>query len=142
VEVFDAFTGLSLVAAPVPQPDLPNVSPQFGMAGIALGQVLRLNVVAYPPSPCSATIGFLNHNGQWPQPNPDKTVFLNPGEADFIDLPAAALGIQAGARREFQPVVTLESAPNGVSACQATAEVYDKSSGRTSTVLYPIPEPD
>ena len=117
-------------------------SPQFGMVGLAAGQVLRLNVVAFPPNPCSATIGFLNHNGQVPQPTPDKTVFLYPGEAEFIDLPAAALGIQAGARREFQPMVTLESAPNGFSACQATAEVYDKASGMTVTLLLPSPVPD
>ena len=115
---------------------------QFGMVGIALGQVLRLNVVAFPPNPCSATIGFLNHNGQVPQPQPGKTVFLNPGEAAFVDLSAAALGIPAVQRREFQPVVTLESAPNGFSACQATAEVYDKASGMTVTLLLPSPVPD
>jgi hypothetical protein len=142
VEVFDAFTGFSLVADPIPLPDLPNVAPQFGMAGIALGQVLRLNVVAYPPVPCSATIGFLNSNGQAPQPNPDKTVYLNPGEAGFIDLPAGALGLQFGQRAEMQPVVTLQPAPNGSSSCRATAEVYDRFSGRTWTMLSPMPLPD
>ena len=142
VEVFDAFTGLSLVAYPVPQPDLPNVAPQFGMAGIALGQVLRLNVVAFPPNPCSATIGFRNSSGQ-PVPVPDKTVYLNPGEAAFIDLPAGALGIQFGQRAELQaPVVTLQPAPNGSSECQATAEVYDRFSGRTWTMVVAQPTPD
>lgn len=142
VEVFDAITGLSLVAVPMPEPDLPNVSLQFGMAGIALGQVLRLNLVAYPPVPCSATIGFLNSNGQYPQPEPDKTVYLNPGEAAFIDLPAGALGLQFGQRAELQPVVALQPGANGSSACQATAEVYDRFSGRTWTLLVPQPEPD
>ncbi len=141
VEVFDSFTGLSLVAYPQPEPDLPNVAPQFGMAGIALGQVLRLNVVAFPPDPCSATIGFLDSNGV-PMPEPDKSVYLNPGEAAFIDLPAGALGIQFGQRAELQPVVTLQPAPNGSSACQATVEVYDRFSGRTWTMLYPQPQPD
>jgi hypothetical protein len=142
VEVFDAFTGFSLVAIPMSLPDLPNVAPQFGMAGIALGQVLRLNVVAFPPVPCSATIGFRTSNGQVPQPTPDKTVYLNPGEAAFIDLPAGALGLQFGQRAELQPVVTLQPAPNGSSSCRATAEVYDRFSGRTWTLLQPIPLPD
>ena len=141
VEVFDAATGLSLVASPMPLPDLPNVAPQFGMAGIALGQVLRLNVVAFPPDPCSATIGFLGANGS-PQPAPDKTVFLNPGEAAFVDLPAGLLGLQFGQRAELQPVVTLQPAPNGSSSCRATAEVWDRFSGRTWTMLSPQPQPD
>ena len=59
-------------------------NPQFGMVGLAAGEVLRLNVVAYPPVPCRATIGFLNHNGQQPQPEPNKTVDLNPGEAAVV----------------------------------------------------------
>ena len=45
----------------------------------------------------------------------------------FGNVPAPAAGNRnSGARREFQPVVTPESAPNGFSACQATAEVYDE----------------
>ena len=141
VEVFDSFTGLSLAAQPQPEPELPNVAPRFGMAGIALGQVLRLNVVAFPPNPCSAAIGFLNSGGL-PTPQPDKTVYLNPGEAAFIDLPAALLGLQFGQRAELQPVVTLQPAPNGSSACQATAEVYDRFSGRTWTMMFPQPNSD
>ncbi len=141
VEVFDAFTGLSLVASPVPEPDLPNVAPQFGMVGIALGQVLRLNVVAFPPDPCSAAIGFRSSNGT-PQPVPDKTVFLNPGEAAFVDLPAGTLGLQFGQRAELQPVVTLQPAPNGSSSCRATAEVWDRFSGRTWTMVVAQPTPD
>ncbi len=141
VEVFDAFTGLSLVATPQPEPGLPNVAPQFGMAGIALGQVLRLNVVAFPPDPCSAVIGFLGANGQ-PQPEPDKTVYLNPGEAAFVDLSAGALGLAFGQRAELQPVVTLQPGANGSSACQATAEVWDRFSGRTWTLMQPQPEPN
>jgi len=141
VEVFDALTGLSLVATPQPDPSLPNVAPRFGMVGLALGQVLRLNVVAFPPSPCSAAIGFLDANGQVPQPDPGKTVYLNPGEAAFVDLPAGALGLPFGQRAELQPVVTLQPGANGSSACQATAEIYDRVTGRTWTLMVPQPDP-
>jgi len=143
VEVFDALTGLSLMAQPQPEPTLPNVAPQFGMAGIALGQVLRLNVVAFPPNPCSAAIGFLGANGQVPQPDPGKTVYLNPGEAAFVDLPAGTLGLPFGQRAELQPVVTLipQPEPSAASECAATAEVYDRLSGRTWTLMQPQPEP-
>jgi hypothetical protein len=117
-------------------------NPQFGMVGLAAGQVLRQNVVAYPPNPCSAAIGFRNSNGQYPQPLPDKTVYLNPGQADFIDLPAGVLGLRFGQRAELQPAVALQPAPNGSSSCKATAEVYDRFSGRTWTLLFPQPKPD
>ena len=139
VEVFDAATGLSLIATPQPQPGLPNVAPQFGMVGIALGQVLRLNVVAWPPDPCSAAIGVLDATGIVLLAG--KTVYLNPGEAAFVDLPAAALGLSLGQRAELQPVVTLQPGANGSSACQATAEVYDRLTGRTWTLIQPAPEP-
>jgi hypothetical protein len=142
VEVFDATTGLSLVAIPEPEPSLPNVAPEFDMVGIALGQAVRLNVVAYPPNPCSAAIGFRDANGQAPQPNPSKTVYLNPGEAAFVDLPAGALGLSLGQRAELQPIVTLLPGANGFSACRATAEVYERVNGRTWALMTPQPQPD
>jgi len=117
-------------------------NPQFGMVGLAASQTLRLNVVAFPPDPCNAQIGFLNSNGAVPQPQPGKTVTLGPGEAAFLDLSAVALGVQFGQRAELQPVVTLLAAPNGFSACQASAEVFDSFSGRTWAILLPNPEPN
>jgi len=63
IEVFDNFTRFSLVASQ-PQPPLPG----FGMVGTALGQVLRLNVVAYPPTPCNAQLGF-DYASSVPQPD-------------------------------------------------------------------------
>jgi hypothetical protein len=137
VEVFETATGFTQVATPQLQPGNVNVSPQFGMIGITLGQVLRLNVVAFPPNPCLATIGFLDSTGQTPQPDPGKTVNLNPGQADHVDLSVALPAVQSGQRREFQPVVTLLPGPNGSSACQATAEVYDALTGRGWALLLP-----
>ena len=58
-------------------------NPQFGMIGLAAGQMLRLNVVAYPPDPCNATIGFLNANGQVPPNQPVKNVSLSPWAGEF-----------------------------------------------------------
>ena len=47
--------------------------PQFGMIGLAAGETLRLNVVAYPPNPCVAQIGFRDANGALPQPIPTRS---------------------------------------------------------------------
>ena len=65
-----------------------------------------------------------------PQPPPNKIVNLNPGQADFLDVSAASLGLRFGQRVELRPVVTLTSDPNA-SACLANAEAYDPLSGRT-----------
>ena len=136
VEIFTTKNGATHVSLPQPQPDTPAT---FGMVGIALGEVLRLNVVAYPPNPCVAQIGFQDANGQ-PVPEPDETVSLGPGQSALVDLPAARLGLQPGQRAELQPVVTLMPGPNdGVSACGATAEVYARKNGRTQAVLEPQP---
>lgn len=141
LEIFTTSSGAIDVASPMPEPDLPNATPQFGMIGLIVGQTLRLNVLAFPPNPCNAVIGFLDKNGV-PQPEPDKTVTLSPGQADFVDLPASALALQTGQRAESQPVVTLQPAANGTTACQATAEIFTDSNAQTRTVLYPQPQPD
>src|SRR3974390_2884802 len=95
-------------------------NPQFGMIGLAAGQTARLNVVAFPTNPCNATIGFLNSNGVAPPNSVSKFVSLSPGQASFVDLTAASLGIQFGQRREFQPVVTLIPIADETSQCSAS----------------------
>jgi hypothetical protein len=129
-EVFDNFTGFTLLALqPQPPPVVPQIPPNFGLAGIAPGQTLRLNVVAFPNGPCKAQLSFVDRNGA-PQPPPNKIVNLNLGQADFLDVSAASLGLPFGQRVELRPVVTLTSDPNA-SACLANAEAYDPLSGRT-----------
>jgi hypothetical protein len=86
-------------------------------------------VVAFPNGPCKAQLSFVDRNGV-PQPPPTKIVNLNPGQADFLDVSAASLGLRFGQRVELRPVVTLTSDPNA-SACLANAEAYDPLSGRT-----------
>lgn len=130
VEILDTATGFSQGVFP-PDPVALDLSPQFGMVGIGLGQVLRLNLVAWPPDPCFATIGFLDVNGQVLQPG-FKNVSLNPGQANFVEVTAGSLGIQLGQRIELQPVVTVTPGPNGSSACKASAEVFDVLTLRTS----------
>ena len=71
------------------------------MVGIGGGQTLRLNVVAYPPEPCFATIGFLGNAGQQPPNSPTKTVNLTSGQADFVDLHAASVGSEWASAPSF-----------------------------------------
>jgi hypothetical protein len=78
------------------------VNPTFATAGVALGQTLRLNVEAPPSSVCNAQLSFVDRNGQ-PIPTPYKTVNLNPGQADSLDISAASLGVQFGRRVELRP---------------------------------------
>jgi hypothetical protein len=141
-EVFDNFTGFSLLALqPQPDPGLtlqPQPNPGLGMVGIALGQVLRLNVVAFPPVPCFAQLGFVNNSGT--PPFPSKTVTLQPGQADFLDVSAASLGIGFGHRAELSPVASVMPGPNAApSVCLANAEVFDSFSGRTTAWLPGTP---
>jgi len=138
VEIFATATGATQVTTPQPTPDLPGITPQLGMAGLALGQTLRLNVVAYPPNPCVSMLGFLDSSGV-PEPEPGRQVNLQAGQGAFLDLPAAVLGLSTGQRAEVPPVVLLATA---ASACQATVEVFATATGRTRAVLLPQPQPD
>lgn len=132
-ELFDNASGFSLLALqPASQP-LSN--PFFGLAGIAFGQVLRINVLAFPTGPCRAQLSFVDRNGfQFPN-NPIKSVNLNPGQADSLDISAASLGVQLGHRVELRPVVTIAQS----SACAANAEVFDMFTGRTWESATPVP---
>jgi len=148
-EVFDNFTAFSTLvipATPVVVPPGPNEiapsPPNFGMQGLALGQVLRLSVVAYPPSPayppnpCVASLTFADRNGN--AVGPATTVSLNPGQSASLDLNSSDvitnLGTSSfalfGQRTEVRPVITLLPTPAG-NACQASVEVFDTFTGRT-----------
>ena len=57
----------------------PENATNFAMIGITRGQSLQINLVAYPPDPCFAQIGFQNSGG-----NPIGTtsaVTLQPGQS-------------------------------------------------------------
>jgi hypothetical protein len=157
-EVFDNFTAFSTLVVPAttvlvpPGPNEGAPGPaQFGVQGLALGEVLRLNVVAYPPNPayppdpCVASLGFADHNGN--AVGPVTKVSLNPGQSASLDLNSSAvitnLGTSSfalfGQHAEVRPVVTLLPTPTA-NACQASAEVFDTFTGRTwSYAIAPGP---
>jgi hypothetical protein len=93
----------------------------FPMIGIVRGQTVQLNITAFPPDPCFATLGFQDVNG-----NPLGTtmnVSLQGGQSATLALSGNTLTSVAGQRVEVQPTVALTA---GVaSQCDASAEVYD-----------------
>jgi hypothetical protein len=141
-EILDSFSGFSLVLAPgsfvTAVPD-----PIFPLQGVAWGQVLRLNLVAHNPNPvapasCSAQLSFVDRLGNPAGPAP-KVVNLSQGHADFLDVAGERLVSQFVQRAELRPVVTILPSAAAPSACAATAEVYDQSTGRTWAWVNPIP---
>jgi len=146
-EILDSFSGFSLVLAPGATAYPPD--PIFPLQGVAWGQVLRLNLVAWPPNPlapasCSAQLSFVDKLGNPAGPAP-KVVNLSQGHADFLDVAGARLVGQFGQRAELRPVVTvfppvpIVPGAAATSACAATAEVYDQFTGRTWALADPGP---
>src|ERR1035437_2906111 len=143
-EILDSFSGFSLVLAPGATVTV-NPIPIFPLQGVAWGQVLRLNLVAWPPTPitpsvsCSAQLSFVDKLGKPAGPAP-KVVNLSLGQADFLDVAGARLVTQFGQRAELRPVVTIVTTGAAAPAvCAATAEVYDQFSGRTWAWVQPGP---
>ncbi len=101
--------------------------PVFGMLGVTSLQTVRLNVVAFPPSPCIGTISWGDMNGT--QIGTSVAVQLSVGQATHLDLPG---GGALGQRAEVRPVVVV----NG-GACIASAEVYNNVTKATRAVYYP-----
>lgn len=66
-EVFERFTGRTSVYTrsfePIPAGNLSTSVGGFAPKGIALGQVLRLNLAAVDPGPCRAVMGFVGNDG-------------------------------------------------------------------------------
>jgi len=134
-EVIDNLLGVTMVLVPGAVGFPP--APVFGMLGVTLLQTVRLNVVAYPPTPCIGQIGFADKNGN--QIGTPMAVDLSPGQATFLDLPGNTLVNGLGQRAEVNPVVTVTSSPAAVSACVASAEVYDNGIGITAVYFPPSP---
>ena len=140
-EVFDSQTGfgVALTSSGLSAPP-PSLAPQ----GLAGGQAMRLIAIAHPPNPCIATLSFADRKGE--PIGPSLSVDLKAGESKALDLDSAALNLPRGKRIDVQPRVTLQS-PVGASpgeertrhegavgpACAAVADVFDKTTGRTST---------
>jgi len=103
----------------------------FAMIGITRGQTLQINVVAFPPDPCFAQLGFQNSSG-----NPVGTttaVTLQPGESASLAINGNSLNSVLGGRAQVLPtVVPVAGIPNG---CQASAEIFDNALGITSVLV-------
>jgi hypothetical protein len=147
-EILDSFSGFSLVLANGSFVTA-NPEPFFPLLGAAWGQVLRLNLVAWPPNPaapaiCNAQLSFVDRLGNPAGPAP-KVVNLSQGHADFLDVAGSRLVSQFGQRAELRPVVTvyppipIVPGAAATSACAATAEVYDQFTGRTWAWVDPGP---
>lgn len=93
----------------------------FPMIGIVRGQSLQLNIVAFPPDPCFAQLGFQDSAG-----NPvgsTLNVTLQGGQSAALALNGNTLTSIIGQRIEVLPTITLTA---GVAnQCNASAEVFD-----------------
>lgn len=116
-----AISALALILANLTwAQSLPNFT-NFPMIGIVRGQTLQLNIVAYPPDPCFATLGFENADGT--AVGPTLNVTLLSGQSASLALNGSTLTIVPGQRVEVLPTVAL--AAGIASQCSASAEVYD-----------------
>jgi hypothetical protein len=154
--VFLLLPALSLAQGIQPTPFSP-----FGMAGLARGQVARLNVVNLvppdpieprdqPPDPCRLVLGFADSNGRpffTPSGAPVRArVSLGPGQAAFLDLtPADAFPRDSREMRmQFRGRVggtppDDNAPPNPCADMVATLEIFDISNGRTQAI-YALPQ--
>src|ERR1700677_2040498 len=103
---FCAFAGLfpGLALAQTANPPAINANAtNFAMIGITRGQTLQINVVAYPPDPCFAQLGFQDSNG-----NPigaTSAVALQAGQSASLSINGNTLAGSVGQRVEVLPTV-------------------------------------
>lgn len=121
----------ALIALAIANVALAQGLTNFPMVGIARGQSLVLNLVAFPPSPCMAQLGFQNSSGSPVGPN--ETVTLAPGQSASLALNGNSLTTTIGQRVEVLPTVALSAA--AANACVATAEVIDNLLGVTMVLV-------
>jgi hypothetical protein len=109
------------------------------VGGAALGQVVRLTVVAGPAivppgAPVEANLGFVDVNNN--PIGPTAQVALNPGETASLDFNASTLVNQLGERVEVRPTLTPIFTDLPTPSLQASVEVFDLLTGY-GTVLAP-----
>jgi len=106
----------------------------FAMMGITNAQTLQLNLVAFPPSPCIANLGFQDSNGN--PVGPSMTgVTLAPGQYTSLTLTGLSLTKVVGQRVEVLPMITPGSTAPLSSSCIATAEVVEDLLENTTAFL-------
>jgi hypothetical protein len=125
---------LLVLASPGWSQSLPNTT-NFPMIGVVRGQTLQVNVVAFPPDPCFARLGFQDING-----NPVGTtlsVSLQAGQSASLAVNANTLTGAIGQRLELLPTVV--PAAGIATQCDASAEVFDNLLGGSSIVVSGSP---
>jgi hypothetical protein len=109
----------------------------FAMVGITRGQALQVNVVAFPPDPCFAQLGFQDSSGD--PIGATSTVALQPGQSGSLSLNGNAVAGVVGQRVEALPVVVptsiVSSAATPPNQCIASAEIIDDLLGLTSILI-------
>lgn len=108
----------------------------FAMIGITRVQTLQINVVAFPPDPCFAQLGFQDTNGN--ALGTTTTVALQPGQSASLALNGNTLASSVGQRVEVLPTVVPEVVVGAVAVinqCVAAAEVFDNVLGITSVLV-------
>jgi len=130
VEVFNTANGVGSVfgrgAHSIP------AAPTFVPQGLPYGQTMRITALAPPDSSCIALLSFADDNGN--PVGPTNNVNLSPGHMALLDFNANSITGQSGQRIEVQPMVTLQTPPQGpASACEASVEVWDQHTGNTTT---------
>jgi hypothetical protein len=138
-EVFGDLLGATTVLAPGAQGYPPD--PIFGVLHVTAFQTVRLNIAAYPPDPCDATISFVDGNGVLVG-NALKNVQLASGQATYLDLQGLTLVSGLGQRATLRPVVTANNAAAAgppVNVCAVSAEIYDNFDGATDVYFPPDP---
>jgi hypothetical protein len=110
----------------------PNNVTNFPMIGVTRGQTLQINLLAFPPNPCSATIGFQNGNGS--PIGTSKVVTLAAGQSVSLAINGNSLTSAQDQRVEVLPTVVAN--PNeSQSQCVASAEIFASASGVTSILV-------
>ena len=107
---------------------------QLGPVGLGFLQTMRLNVVAYPPDPCTGILSITDLSGN-PLVAPSQ-VNLTAGQATYIDLSGASIQAKLGLHGEV--LASFAPTPGAVTGvCIPSVEVYDQLTGRTQALVSP-----
>jgi hypothetical protein len=109
----------------------PENATNFAIMGLTRGQTLQINLVAFPPGPCFAQLGFQNSTGD--PVGTTTAVTLQAGESASLAINGNSLTSAAGERVQVLPtVVPVAGIAN---SCQASAEIFDNALGITSVLV-------
>jgi hypothetical protein len=138
-EVYGDVEKTTSVITPGLIPSGPSQLPavQFGPVGLGFLQTVRLNVLAFPPNPCTGILSITDLSGN-PLVAPSQ-VNLTAGQATYIDLPGANLLPKLGLHGEVLASFVPTSAGAVPGMCIPSVQVYNQLTGRTQVLLPPGP---